>query len=310
MFFRLLTWRPAGAEGEHLTAQSLSDKQLVRKHSITLFCLWINEYLFCACVMVIFVNFIYFSSISIWVNICLLSHSFHFIYIIYWVLLQCLHNFNCCVQSVLACSNSSYFAFRTLFPRSQWIFSPALTTSTPSAAPIGLQWRTVDRVSTAQPQASVRRAPKAGPRPVSQSQRLTASVCLCVCVLTEVFLYVPQRSRSSAYSQLCWLNASCSWSWSRLSITSCFFPPPVRRKMLRTLQLLRYKKNSITEWLVKFLVRTLDATSPWSHLLFLIKANNLLFVCLFEAGCCVCSRCPSGDPGPGHVSLPDVRAAL
>uniref|UniRef100_A0A4W6DW46 ARF guanine nucleotide exchange factor 1 n=1 Tax=Lates calcarifer TaxID=8187 RepID=A0A4W6DW46_LATCA len=28
----LLTWRPAGAEGEHLTSQSLSDKQLVRKN--------------------------------------------------------------------------------------------------------------------------------------------------------------------------------------------------------------------------------------------------------------------------------------
>lgn len=29
--FRLLTWRPAGAEGEHVTTQALSDKQLVRK---------------------------------------------------------------------------------------------------------------------------------------------------------------------------------------------------------------------------------------------------------------------------------------
>uniref|UniRef100_A0A4W6DXU2 ARF guanine nucleotide exchange factor 1 n=1 Tax=Lates calcarifer TaxID=8187 RepID=A0A4W6DXU2_LATCA len=30
----LLTWRPAGAEGEHLTSQSLSDKQLVRKNRV------------------------------------------------------------------------------------------------------------------------------------------------------------------------------------------------------------------------------------------------------------------------------------
>lgn len=29
--FRLLTWRPAGAEGEHVITQALSDKQLVRK---------------------------------------------------------------------------------------------------------------------------------------------------------------------------------------------------------------------------------------------------------------------------------------
>uniref|UniRef100_A0A4W6DYT4 ARF guanine nucleotide exchange factor 1 n=1 Tax=Lates calcarifer TaxID=8187 RepID=A0A4W6DYT4_LATCA len=32
----LLTWRPAGAEGEHLTSQSLSDKQLVRKNRVFL----------------------------------------------------------------------------------------------------------------------------------------------------------------------------------------------------------------------------------------------------------------------------------
>lgn len=31
LFLRLLTWRPAGAEGEHSTTQSLSDKQLVRQ---------------------------------------------------------------------------------------------------------------------------------------------------------------------------------------------------------------------------------------------------------------------------------------
>uniref|UniRef100_A0A665WII8 ADP-ribosylation factor guanine nucleotide-exchange factor 1 (brefeldin A-inhibited) n=1 Tax=Echeneis naucrates TaxID=173247 RepID=A0A665WII8_ECHNA len=31
----LLTWRPAGAEGEHLTTQSLSDKQLVRTYNIS-----------------------------------------------------------------------------------------------------------------------------------------------------------------------------------------------------------------------------------------------------------------------------------
>uniref|UniRef100_A0A3B4WWZ6 ARF guanine nucleotide exchange factor 1 n=1 Tax=Seriola lalandi dorsalis TaxID=1841481 RepID=A0A3B4WWZ6_SERLL len=42
----LLTWRPAGAEGEHLTTQSLSDKQLVRKYNIFLFCMRMNYCLF------------------------------------------------------------------------------------------------------------------------------------------------------------------------------------------------------------------------------------------------------------------------
>lgn len=31
LFYRLLTWKPAGAVGEHSTTQSLSDKQLVNK---------------------------------------------------------------------------------------------------------------------------------------------------------------------------------------------------------------------------------------------------------------------------------------
>lgn len=36
---RLLTWRPAGAEGEHLSTQSLPDKQLV-------FFIYITNYFF------------------------------------------------------------------------------------------------------------------------------------------------------------------------------------------------------------------------------------------------------------------------
>lgn len=38
--------------------------------------------------------------------------------------------------------------------------------------------------------------------------------------------------------------------------------------------------------------------------------NYIPCLCLFEAGRYICSRRPSGDPGPGHVSLPDLRAAL
>lgn len=36
---RLLTWRPAGAEGEHVSTQALSDKQLVRKRVLVFYLL-------------------------------------------------------------------------------------------------------------------------------------------------------------------------------------------------------------------------------------------------------------------------------
>lgn len=57
---------------------------------------------------------------------------------------------------------------RTPFPRGQWTFRPALTTSTPSTAATGARWRAVGRVSTAtaRPRASVRTPPGAGPPPV------------------------------------------------------------------------------------------------------------------------------------------------
>lgn len=57
---------------------------------------------------------------------------------------------------------------RTPFPRGQWTFRPALTTSTPSTAATGARWRAVGRVSTAtaRPRASVRTSPGAGPPPV------------------------------------------------------------------------------------------------------------------------------------------------
>lgn len=138
--------------------------------------------------------------------------------------------------------NAAHVALRTPFPRSQWTSRPVPMTSTPSAVLTGLPWRTVGRVSTAPPQVLARMAPGAGPLPVSlpcHSNMDPGGVCVCVSVLTDINLYDPQRSRSSVYSQLCSSSASCSWSWSRLLTTSCFSPQPVKRKMLRTLLLLR-----------------------------------------------------------------------
>lgn len=69
-----------------------------------------------------------------------------------------------CIHIDRPCCNSAHFALRIPSPRSQWTFSPALTTSIPSAVLIGLPWRTVGRVSTAPPQACVRTALGTGPQ--------------------------------------------------------------------------------------------------------------------------------------------------
>lgn len=69
LFFRLLTWRPAGAEGDHMATQALSDKQLVGKHS-TLFILVL------ACVL-LFLTFIF--SLRFKIFVLLLSLPFPFL---------------------------------------------------------------------------------------------------------------------------------------------------------------------------------------------------------------------------------------
>lgn len=176
LFFRLLTWRPAGAEGEHMTTQTLSDKQLVQYTILLGTCMCAGH--FCE-LNIFFFNFIYTTYITV---LCF----YHFIRLYSFI---------------------NHVALRTPFPRSQWIFRPALMTSTPSAVLIGLPWRTVGRVSTAQPQAFMRMAPGAGPQPVSLPLHSKTEpggfLCACVRVLMEVYLYDQQRSRSSAYSQLC-----------------------------------------------------------------------------------------------------------
>uniref|UniRef100_A0A8C2X8L7 ARF guanine nucleotide exchange factor 1 n=1 Tax=Cyclopterus lumpus TaxID=8103 RepID=A0A8C2X8L7_CYCLU len=71
----------------------------------------------------------------------------------------------------------------TPFPRSQWIFSPAVTTSIPSAL-IGLPWTTVDRVSTAQPQALSPPLPQYSTE--VQEQRLFAALLIKCVVQLEL----------------------------------------------------------------------------------------------------------------------------
>lgn len=147
LFCRLLTWRPA--EGEHVTTQNLSDKQLVGKY--TLF------FLILECVLVTFMNIaFYLDNLHICWAFSLLGNKILQVFI---SIFNRLHSF----------INSTHVALRTPFPRSQWIFRPALTTSTPSAVLIGLPWRTVGRVSTTRPRAFVRTAPGAGPQRVSPS---------------------------------------------------------------------------------------------------------------------------------------------
>lgn len=86
--------------------------------------------------------------------------------------------------------HSAHVALRTPFPRDQWIFRHALMTSTLSAAPTGSPWRTVGRVSTAQPQALVRTAPGAGPQPVSLALHSVTNpgVFFWVCVIWRKFI--------------------------------------------------------------------------------------------------------------------------
>lgn len=74
-------------------------------------------------------------------------------------------------------------------------------TSTPSAAPTGSPWRTVGRVSTAQPQALVRTAPGAGPQPVSLALHSITDpgfFFLSLCDLTEVYLRFSRRGPGAA----------------------------------------------------------------------------------------------------------------
>lgn len=91
-----------------------------------------------------------------------------------------------------------------------------------------------------------------------------------------------------------------------------FFPATSKKEdaenfaaaQVQTLVFLSYNNRISFQWYVEHF----NVFSK--YLCDVIKANNLSCVCLFEAGCCVCSRRPSGDPGPGHVSLPDFRTAL
>ena len=95
-------------------------------------------------------------------------------------------------------NSQAHFALRTPFPRSQWIFSPVVMTSTPLAALTGQRLRTAGTVSTALPRACVRTAPGAGLQRVSPllhsktDFELFLSVCVfvCLCVCSDRSLSV------------------------------------------------------------------------------------------------------------------------
>lgn len=187
--------------------------------------------------------------------------------------------------------------FRTPSPRSLWTSSPALKTNSPSAVQTEWAWRTVDRVSTAQPRACSRT--RVGHQQVSLFN-YGPEVCLGfegnICMM-HFSMSPPQRSWSSVYSQLCWSSVWFSWSSSRPSTTLCFFLPPVRRRTLRTLQPLRYRHLTVRSHTV--VLCHCDSASFTVHTLYVVVPVER----------CTHSSGPGGDPGPGHVSVLDVWAA-
>lgn len=99
--------------------------------------------------------------------------------------------------------NAAHVAHRTPFPRSQWTSRPAPMTNTPSAVPIGLPWRTVDRVSTAPPQVLARMAPGVGPLPVSlQCHSSMDPGGLCVCLFTCPSVWSTEVQEQRLFSAL------------------------------------------------------------------------------------------------------------